>query len=61
MMIGNKSVLIEKMSIFDRNPLTLGGNVLGYITYLRNEQYLQNEQNDIDISDWEVVDYQIKE
>ena len=34
---------------------------MGYITYLRNEGYLQTEGDDIDISEWKVVDYQRKE
>jgi len=54
--IGNKSVSIKNMGWFDRL-----NNQKGYITYLRNEQYLQTNGNDIDLSVWEVVDYQIKE
>jgi len=55
--IGSKNISFEKMGWLDRES----DNSLGYITYLRNEEYLQNEGNDIDISNWKVVDYQIKE
>jgi len=58
MVWNGKSVSFEKMGWFYRNDFD---NEFGYITYLRNEEYLQNEGNDIDISNWKVVDYQIKE
>ena len=63
MMFGNKSVSIENMGLLDRER----NNSLGYITYLRNEGYLQTDgyntggSGDIDISSWKVVDYQRKE
>ena len=61
MMIGSKNVSFEKMGSFKRNV-----NSFGYITYLRNEGYLQTDGyntggGDIDISSWKVVDYQRKE
>ena len=57
MMIGSKSISFEKMGWLDRE----NDNSLGYITYLRNEDYLQTDGDDIDISNWIVVDYQRKE
>jgi len=54
MMIGSKSVSFEKMG-------WLGREDKGYITYLRNEEYLQTDGDDIDISSYKIVDYQIKE
>jgi len=54
--IGSKSVSFEKMGWLDREY-----NGKGYIIYLRNEEYLQNDGNDIDLSNYKVVDYQRKE
>jgi len=52
-----KNVDIEKMGWLDRGD----DNDRGYIIYLIKENYLQTNIDDIDISDWKVVDYQIKE
>ena len=57
MMIGSKSISFGKMGWLDRES----DNSLGYITYLRNEDYLQTDGDDIDIGNWIVVDYQRKE
>ena len=54
---GSKSVSFDNLlGIMYRND-----NSLGYITYLRNEEYLQTDGDDIDISSYKVVDYQRKE
>jgi len=55
--IGSKNISFEKMGWLDRES----DNSLGYITYLRNEEYLQTDGDDIDISGWNVVDYQRKD
>ena len=57
MMIGSKSISFGKMGWLDRES----DNSLGYIIYLRNEEYLLTDGFDIDISNWKVVDYQRKE
>jgi len=57
MMIDSKNISFEKMGWLDRES----DNSLGYITYLRNEEYLQTDGDDIDISSYKIVDYQIKE
>jgi len=56
LVFNGKEVSFEKMGWLE----ILGGSN-GYITYLRNEEYLQTDGDDIDISSYKIVDYQIKE
>jgi len=59
MMIENKSLSFEKMGWFDRNN---NNNKFGYIHYYPLDNYLIFEgDDDLDISNYKVVDYQRKE
>ena len=55
MMIGNKSVSFEKMGWVDRD------SYFGYIHYYPLDDLILSDGDDIDISNWIVVDYQRKE
>jgi len=59
MMIENKSLSFEKMGWFDRDN---NNNKFGYIHYYPLDKYLIFDgDDDVDISNWKVVDYQRKE
>ncbi len=59
-MIGSKSISFEKMGWFDRGYI--GNSQFGYIHYYPLDKYLIFDgDDDLDISNYKVVDYQRKE
>ena len=55
--LGNKNIPLEKLGWLSRNQNHSFENLM----YYRNEKHLQMDNENIDISNWKVVDYQRKE